>query len=137
MLTLPQFALGAGPHPNMWIPHRVFFAHVAFLAAVTVGVLLLAGRPLGWRRGAEAVLGPPLVAGVFLGLTATRGMPLLWWERVGIGLWTASLMAGWLLGAAAAVWSVRRAGGSGFAQAGAGAAAAAVLFVITRALLSR
>ena len=121
----------------MWIPHRVFFSYVAFVLAVAIGVVLLAARPLDRRRIAEAVLGPPLLAGAFLGLTATRGMPLLWWERLGIGLWTASMMTAWLLGAALAIGAVRRSGGPRVAQAAVGGLVAVSLFAITRAALSR
>ena len=120
----------------MWIPHRVFFANLAFALAVLAGVVLLAWRPLDRRRVAEATLGPPVLAGAFVGLTATRGMPLLWWERVGIALWTAALMAAWLLlGATAAVSLLRPAGASRPVQALGAAAAAALLFVLTRAVL--
>jgi hypothetical protein len=121
----------------MWIPHRVFFAYLAFLVGIASGVLLLAWRPAGWRRWAESVGAPALAVGAFIGLTATRGMPLRWWERVGTALWVAMLVGAWLLGAGVAVSIVRRYGGSRTVQAVVGGLAAFVLFMLTRALLSR
>ena len=122
-------------NPRMWIPHRVFFGNLAFVVGVTAGVLLLAWRPSGRRRWAESVAAPALAVGAFIGLTATRGMPLSLGERVGIGLWVAVLVGGWLLGAAVAVGVVRRRGGPRAGQAAAGALAALLAFVVTRALL--
>ncbi|HKN66922.1 MAG TPA: hypothetical protein VJW73_11640, partial [Gemmatimonadaceae bacterium] len=69
-------------------------------------------------------------------LTATRGMPLSVWERVGIALWVTCLVGGWLLGAGIVVGVVRRYGGSRIGQAAAGGLAALVLAMVTRALLS-
>ena len=121
----------------MWIPHRVFFGNLALVVGVAAGVLLLAARPRGWRRWAEAVAAPALVVGAFIGLTATRGMQLLWWERVRIALWVTLLVSGWLLGAAAVMGIVRRQGGPRSAQAVVGALVAFLLFVVTRLMLRR
>ena len=121
----------------MWIPHRVFFANLAFVIAVVAGVLLLAHRPTGWRRWVESVAVPALALGTFIGLTATRGMPLLWWERVGIGAWVAFLTSGWLLGAAVPMHFIRRRGGTRAEEAVIGGLAALVLVVLTRAALRR
>jgi hypothetical protein len=119
----------------MWIPHRVFFGNLAFVLGVATGVLLLAWRPSGWRRWAESVAAPAFAVGGFIGLTATRGMQLRVWERVGIALWVALLVGGWLLGAAVTVNAVRRHGGSRVGQAVAGGLAALLLALVTRALL--
>jgi hypothetical protein len=81
-----------------------------------------------------AVLGPPLPAGAFIGLTATRGIPLMWWERAGIGLRTSALMAVCLLGAAGAVGGLRRQGFHRAAQLIGGALAALLLFILMRSL---
>ena len=121
----------------MWIPHRVFFANLAFVVAVVAGVLLLAYRPKGWHRWAESVAAPALALGTFIGLTATRGMPLLWWERVGIGAWVAFLASVWLLGAAVPMHFIRRRGGSRAEAAVIGGLAALVLVMLTRAALRR
>lgn len=121
--------------PLMWIPHRVFFGNLAFVVGVAAGVILLASRPSGWRRWVEAVLAPAFAVGGFIGLTATRGMQLHVWERVGIGLWVALLVGGWLLGAAVTVSIVRRHGGSRAGQAVVGGLTALLLAVVTRALL--
>lgn len=119
----------------MWIPHRVFFGNLAFVVGVAAGVLLLASRPADRRRWAESIVAPALAVGAFIGLTATRGMPLRLWERVGIALWVAGLVGGWLLGAALTVSIVRRGGASRAGQAVAGALAALLLALVTRALL--
>lgn len=119
----------------MWIPHRVFFANLAFLVAVAAGVALLAVRPPGWRGWVQSVVAPPLALGGFIGLTATRGMPLLWWERVGIGLWVALMVGAWLLGAAVPMVILRRGGASRSLQAAAGGLTAVILFMVTRAVL--
>jgi hypothetical protein len=66
----------------MWIPHRVFFGNVAFVAAVAIGVLLLAWGPLDWRRAAVAVLTPSAVAGAFLGFILTGGIPPTLGQRI-------------------------------------------------------
>ena len=121
----------------MWIPHRVFFANLAFVVAVLAGVLLLAYRPRGWRRWAESVAAPALTLGTFIGLTATRGMQLRWWERVSIGAWVAFLISAWLLGAAVPMHFIRRRGGSSAEQVVIGGLAALALFVLTRAALRR
>lgn len=121
----------------MWIPHRVFFANLAFLIAVVAGVLLLAYRPPGWRRWVESIAAPALALGTFISLTATRGMPLLWWERVAIGSWVAFLVSVWLAGAAVPIQLIRRRGGSSAEQAVIGGLAALVLAVSTRAALRR
>jgi hypothetical protein len=121
----------------MWIPHRVFFATVAIVIGVALGVLLLAWRTSERRHWVEAIGAPALAVGAFLGLTATRGMPLLWWERLRIMLWVALLVAAWLAGAAVAVGVVRRHGGSRVAQMVVGGVAALVAFIIIRAMLLR
>ena len=121
----------------MWIPHRVFFANLAFVVAVVAGVLLLAYRPTGWRRWAESVAAPALGLGTWIGLTATRGMPLLLRERVAIGAWAGLLISMWLLGAAVPMHFIRRRGGSSAEQAVIGGLAALVLAVLTRAALPR
>jgi len=121
----------------MWIPHRVFFANLAFVVAVVAGVLLLAYRPSGWRRWVESVAVPALALGTWIGLTATRGMPLLLRERVAIGAWVACLISMWLAGAAVPMHFIRRRGGSSAEQAVIGGLAALLLAVSTRAALSR
>jgi hypothetical protein len=121
----------------MWIPHRVFFGNLAFIIGVAAGILLLATRPSGRRHWVESVVAPALAVGGFIGLTATRGMQLRVWERVGIGLWVALLVGAWLAGAAVTVSVVRRHGGSRAGQAVAGGLAALLLFIVTHALLRR
>ena len=121
----------------MWIPHRVFVANLAFVIAVVAGVLLLAVRPPGWRGWVQSIVAPPLALGGFIGLTATRGMPLLWWERLGIGLWVALMVGAWLLGAAVPMSLLRRRGVSRLLQTAIGGLAAMILFIVTRALLRR
>jgi hypothetical protein len=121
----------------MWIPHRVFFANLAFVIAVTAGILLLAVGPRGWRGWVLSVVVPPLALGGFIGLTATRGMLLHWQERVGIGLWVASMVAVWLLGAAIPMGIVRRRGAPWQVQAVVGGIAAMILFATTRVMLGR
>jgi hypothetical protein len=120
---------------RMWIPDRVFFGNLAFIVGVAAGVVLLASHPSCWRRWAEFVVAPALAVGGFIGLTATRGMPLRLWERVGLALWVALLVGAWLVGAAVTVRAVRRHGGSRAGQVVAGWLAALVLARVTRALL--
>lgn len=121
----------------MWIPHRVFFANLAFLVAISVGVLLLAFRPPGWRRWAEAVVAPAFALGTFIGLTATRGMQLFWWDRARLGAWVAFLVSMWLLAAAAPMQLIRRRGGSRGEQAVIGGLAALLVVVLSRAAMRR
>jgi hypothetical protein len=120
----------------MWIPHRVFFAELAFAIGITCGAFLLAWRPIGWRSWTESVVVPSAAVGSFIGLTATRGMPLLWWERLGEALWVTLLMGSWLLGSAAAIGIVRHHNGSRVVQVVAGGVVAAVMLLVTRMLLS-
>ena len=121
----------------MWIPHRVFFANLAFVIAGVAGVALLAARHPGWRGWMYSIVAPSLALGGFIGLTATRGMPLLWWERLAIGLWVALMMGAWLLGAAGPMTLLRRRGASRLLQAATGGVTAGILFLATRALLRR
>ena len=121
----------------MWIPHRVFFANLAFIVATVAGVLLLAVRVSGWRGWAQSVAAPALVLGCFIGVTATRGEQLRWWERGGIALWVAAIMGGWLTGAAIPMGIIRQRGGSWRMQVMAGGFSAAILFLLTRAILRR
>lgn len=119
----------------MWIPHRVFFANLAFVVAVVAGVLLLAYGSSGWRRWVVAMGAPALTLGTWIGLTATRGMPLLLRERVAIGAWVGFLISMWLIGAAVLMHLVRRRGGSRAEQAVIGGLAALLLAALTRAAL--
>lgn len=121
----------------MWIPHRVFFANLAFVLSVVAGVLLLAYRPSGWRRWVESIAAPALALGTWIGLTATRGMPLLLRERVAIGAWVGFLISMWLIGAAVPMHFIRRRGGSRAQQAVIGGLAALLVAALTRASLRR
>jgi peptidoglycan/LPS O-acetylase OafA/YrhL len=118
----------------MWIPHRVFFGNVAFVAAVAIGVLLLAWQSLDWRRTAAAVLGPSSAAGAFLGFILTGGIPPTLRQRIGTGVFVCAMISVWLLGAAVAIGGLRRLGARRVFQALGGSVVAAILFVLTRAL---
>jgi hypothetical protein len=102
---------------------------------VAIGLILLV-----WfaRRRAEivaAIVGPTGLAGAFLGLTATRGMPLSLAERVGIALRMTTMLSCWLLVAAGVVYALRRSGAPRFAEAIGGGFALGVVYLATRAML--
>jgi peptidoglycan/LPS O-acetylase OafA/YrhL len=119
----------------MWIPHRVFFGNVAFVAAVAIGVLLLAWQPLDWRRTAAAVLGPSAVAGAFQGFILTSGIPPTLWQRIGIGLLACTMISVWLLAAAGTIGGLRRLGARRVFQALGGGVVAAIFLMLTRVVL--
>jgi len=119
----------------MWIPHRVFFGDVAFVAAVVIGVTLLAWGLLGRRRVAMAVLAPSAVAGAFQGFILTSGIPPTLWQRIGIGLLACTMISVWLLAAACTIGGLRRLGTRRVFQALGGGVVAAILLMLTRVVL--
>jgi hypothetical protein len=120
---------------SMWIPHRVFFGNVAFVAAVAIGVLLLAWGPLDRRRVAAAVLAPSAVAGAFQGFILTSGIPPTLWQRIGVGLLACTMISVWLLAAAGTIGGLRHLGTSRVFQALGGGAVAAIVLMLTRVVL--
>jgi hypothetical protein len=117
------------------IPHEVFFHYVAMAGALALGLVLLvwaARRPAGV---AAAILGPPGLAGAFIGLTATHGMPLSWAERGRGALVITVMLSSWLLIAGVVVFALRRRGVPQVIQAVAGAFALGVAYLATRAVL--
>jgi hypothetical protein len=119
----------------MWIPHRVFFGYVAIASGVALGLLLLvwaARRPAGV---AAAIVGPAGLSGAFIGLTATRGMPLSWAERAGIALGMTAMLSCWLLAATAVVLVLRRRRAPRVIEAIAGAFTLGAAYLATRAVL--
>jgi hypothetical protein len=119
----------------VWIPHRVFFGNVAIASGVVLGLLLLvwvARRPAGV---AAAILGPTVLAGAFIGLTATRGIPLSWAERRGIALAVTAMLICWLLAAGAVVYVLRRRGTPRIIEAIAGGLTLGAAYLATRAVL--
>jgi peptidoglycan/LPS O-acetylase OafA/YrhL len=119
----------------MWIPHRVFFSNLAVVAAVAIGVLLLAWGPLDWRRIVAAVLAPSAVAGAFLGFILTSGIPPTLWQRIGAGLSVCAIICACLLAAAGTIGGLRRLGARRVFQTLGGGVVAAILLMLTRVVL--
>jgi hypothetical protein len=120
----------------MWIAHRAVFSNIALVVGLLSGVLLLAMRPLSVRRLAQAVLVPSAIVGAFIGLTATRGMYLLWWERVGIAAWVTVLMSACLLGAAGTLSLLQRVRSPRSVQVVGAIVVAGAIFALTRAFVA-
>jgi hypothetical protein len=119
----------------MWIPHRVFFGNLAIVSGVVLGLLLLvwvARRPVGV---AASIAGPAGLAGAFIGLTATRGMPLSWVERAGIALGMTAMLSCWLLAAGVVVFALRRSRAPRVIEAIAGACTLGIAYLATRAVM--
>jgi hypothetical protein len=119
----------------MWIPHRVFFGHVAIVSGVALGLLLLvwvARRPAGI---AAAIVGPTALAGAFLGFTATSGMPPTVADRIRIALSATAMLGCWLLLAAGVVLILRRSGAPRIIEAIAGALTLGIAYLAARAVL--
>ena len=119
----------------MWIPHRVFIGNLSIVAAITVGLIAMVWLARSRLATAAAIVVPALLEASFLALIATRGMPLLLYERVAMAAMLTPIFAAWLLLAAMAVHGARRAGGSKVLQLAAGATTAFVAFVATWALI--
>jgi hypothetical protein len=119
----------------MWIPHRVFFGHVAIVSGVALGLLLLvwvARRPAGI---AAAIVGPTALAGAFLGFTATSGIPPTVADRIRIALSATTMLGCWLLLAAGVVLILRRSGAPRIIEAITGALTLGVAYLAARAVL--
>jgi hypothetical protein len=119
----------------MWIPHRVFFGNLAILAALATGLVLLVWRVRSRTAVAAAIVGPAAVAGGFLGLTATRGIPWTWPERAEIAARVTGVLSLWLLGADGMVLLLRRQGAPRVVQAATGALTLAAIYAAARAIL--
>jgi hypothetical protein len=120
----------------MRIPHELLLAYLAMTGAIGLGLALLVWvvrRPAGV---AAALVGPSAFAGTFIGLTATRGMPLSWAERRGIALGITAMLSCWLLAAGVVVFALRRGGAPAVIQAIGGALTLGVAYLITRAALA-